>query len=274
MLLDLLDLHLEDHGLSGQVRHIVLGKGDVQLLLVAGFQSHDLLLEAGDKGTRAQLQAVIFSLTAFEGHAVVKALKVDDGGVPVLGFPVHADQAGGAGDVGLELVLNVLVSDGRLSLGGGEALVLAQLHLGTDGDQGLESKALLADLHYLCLGVTHIVQALLLHSFLIGAGVDDIDGILIKHAGAVHPLNDLAGGLALPEAGHADMGAVLQISLLNGVFKLLSFHLDGQLHGALFFLFHVGDLHVSFSSCRRLVPSWEQPAFLLSPGYSNRCGSV
>lgn len=136
VLLDLLDLHLEDHGLSGQVRHIVLGEGDVQLLLVAGFQSHDLLLEAGDKGTRAQLQAVIFSLTAFEGHAVVKALKVDDGGVPVLGFPVHADQAGGAGDVGLELVLNVLVSDGRLSLGGGEALVLAQLHLGTDGRPG------------------------------------------------------------------------------------------------------------------------------------------
>lgn len=46
----------------------------------------------------------------------------------------------------------------------------------------------------------------------------------------------LRGALPFRKPGHADMGAVLQISLLNGVFKLLSFHLDGQLHGALFFL--------------------------------------
>ena len=92
---------------------IVLGEGDVQLLLVAGLHAHDLLLKAGDKGAGAQLQAVVLALAAFEGHAVVKALEVDDGGVPVLGLPVHADQAGGAVDVGLELALNVLVGDLR-----------------------------------------------------------------------------------------------------------------------------------------------------------------
>ena len=51
------------------------------------FNAHDLLLEAGDKGTGAQLQAVVLALAALEGHAVVKALKVDDGGVARSGLP-------------------------------------------------------------------------------------------------------------------------------------------------------------------------------------------
>ena len=57
--LDLLDLDLKDHVLAGQLGHIVLGEGDVQVLLLAGLHAHHLLLEAGDEGAGAQFQAVI-----------------------------------------------------------------------------------------------------------------------------------------------------------------------------------------------------------------------
>ena len=94
--------------------------------------------------------------------------------------------------------------------------------------------------------VAHVLQVLLLHGGLIGGGIDVVDGLLIEHGGAVHALDDLAGGLALPEAGDGDVLAGLQICLLNRGLKRIRLYLDGQLHGAVFFFLYVGDLHEFF----------------------------
>ena len=280
-LLDLLDLDLEHHGLAGQVGHIVLGEGDVQILLVTSLQADELILKAGNEGAGADLQAVILALATLEGLAVLKALEVDDGGIAQLDLTVHRDQAGSTADIRLQFILHILISNADLSLGGGEALVLLHLGLGADRNQGSKDQALLlVDLHDVHDGVAHILQALLLHSGLIGTGIDVVDGILIKHAGAVHPLNDLAGGLALPEAGDGDAGAALQVSLLNRSLKLVGFHMDRQLDCAVFFLFDVGDLHVTFppvgagGRARNPLPGHSLPRRILSPRYFIRYMSV
>ena len=263
---------MEHNGLAGQTGVIVLGEGDVQVLLVAGLGAHQLLLEAGDKGTGTQLQVIVLALAALKGLAIVKALKVDDHGVAVLGGAVHADQTGGPVDVGLEFLIHVLVGDLGHVLGGGQALIGAQLHLGTDRDQSLKGQAVLAHLNDLDLGVTHVIQLLLLHGLGISAGIDLVDGLFIEHAGAIHALDDLPGGLALAEAGDADALAVLLIGLLNGSLKRVGLHLDGQLDGALLFLLNTGDLHfVKFllSACHTLQRR-NDIAFLLSSRYSIR----
>ena len=267
---------MEDHGLAGQVGVVVLGEGDVQILLLPGLHADHLLLKAGDEGAGAQLQLIVFALAALEGGAVVESLKVNDGGVALLGLALDAYKAGGPLDVGLELVVNVLLGDLDLLLGSGQALVGAQLDLGADGDQRLEGEALLAHLNDFHLGIAHVVQVLLLDGLLIGAGVDGIDGIFIKHAGAVHPLDDLPGGLALAEAGDGDAAAVLQIGLLNSSLELLRSDLDGQLDRALFFLLNTGDLHLSIFllwACPAPI-NWSNRAFLLSPRYFIRYMSI
>ena len=241
-----MNLHLEDNSLTGQFGVIVLGEGDVQLLLVAGFGTHELLLEAGDEGTGAQLQAVALGLAAIEGLAVQEALEVNHHSIAVLGRPLHGHHAGGTVDEGLELVVDVLIRDGDLGLLSSQALVLAQLHLGSDGDQGLEGQALLAHIHDLHLGPRHGIQLLLLNRLGIGLGVQVVDSILIKHAGAVHALDDLPGGLALAETGHADLAALLLVDLLDSGLELLLADLDHQLDGALLLLLDALDIHVVY----------------------------
>ena len=269
-LLDLLDLHVEHHSLAGQILHIVLGEGDVQILLIAHAQANELILKAGHEGAGADLQAVIGALAALEGLAIVKALEVDDSSIAHGDGTLHAHQTSGTLDIGLQLILDVGIGDLVKGLGSLQALILAQLHLGAHGDQSSKGQAVLAHLHDVHDRVAHILQALLLHSSLIGAGVHIVDGVFIKHAGAVHALDDLPGGLALTEAGDADAVAVLQISLLNGSLKLAGLHLDGQLHCALFFLLNVGDLHVTFPPVSARDPSVLRTPCILSPWYFTR----
>ena len=57
---------------------VVLGEGDVDVLLLTGLHADDLILKAGDKAAGAQLQVEVLTLAALEGNAVVEALKVDD----------------------------------------------------------------------------------------------------------------------------------------------------------------------------------------------------
>ena len=240
-----MDLDLEHHGGAGQILGvIVLGEGDVHVLLVAGLGANQLILKAGDKGAGAQLQAVALGLAAVKGNAVLEALEVDDHGVAVLSLTLHGHHTAGAVDVGLELVVDVLVGDLDLFLLSGETLVLAQLHLRTDSDGGLKGQAVLAGLQNLHVGPGHHVQLLLLHGIGIGLGIELVDGIFIEHAGAEHTLDDLPGSLALPEAGHVDLVALLQISLLDRGLKLLAADLDDQLHGALFLLLDAFDIHL------------------------------
>ena len=244
-----MNLDLEHHGLTGQVGVIVLGEGDVNVLLIAGLQTHDALFKAGNKGVGAQLQGVVLGLAALEGHAVVKALKVQQNGIAHLGLALHVYQAGRALDIGLELVFDVLVGDGDSFLLRTQALVRTDLGLGSDGDHGLKGKAVLAHLQDFHFGVGHHIQLLLLHGLGVSGGIKLFDGVFIEHAGAVHTLDDLPGGLALPEAGDGDAAPLLLVDLVQRGLKLLSPDLDDQLYGAVLYVLFTLDVHLLTSSC-------------------------
>ena len=174
-------LNLEYHGLAGQVRVVVLGEGDVDILFVSGLHARDLLLKAGDKAVRAQLQAVIGPLAAVEGLTVQEALKVDDGGVALLGLPLHGHQTGVPVAELLEPLVHVSGGDLHLFLLSGQALVLAQSDLGIHGDSGLEGKAVAGGVaHQLHGRIAHHLELLLLHGLFIGIRERYIDGLLEK----------------------------------------------------------------------------------------------
>ena len=244
-----MDLHLEDHGLAGQIRMIVLGEGDVQILLVAGLGAHQLLFEAGDEAVGTQLQAVVLTLAAVEGLAVQETLEVDDHGVAFLGLALHAHETGVAVGELLEALVHVSGGDLHLVLGSREALVLAQRDLGIHGSSGLEGEAVLRALaHHLHGGIAHDLELLLLHSGLIGIGERNIDGFLEKHLCAVHALDHLAGGLAGTEARDIDLLAHLLICLFDGSLKLRRTHLNGQRDLTFFQFFTAFDTHFVYSS--------------------------
>ena len=248
-----MELNLKHGGLALELLGVVvLGEGDIQVFLVAGLHAHQLVLEAGDKGVGAQLQAVVLSLAAVKGLALQEALEVDDHGVAVLGLPIHTHQAGVPVGEGLQALVHVSGGDLDLLLGGAQALVLAQSDLGIHRGGGLEGKAVLRhlalDLHS---GVAHHLEILFLHRSLIGLGERNIHGLLEKHLSAVHPLDDLPGGLAGAEARHVDLLAHLLIGFFDGSFKLRCTDLDGQDDLALFDLFAAFHTHLVYSSVHR-----------------------
>ena len=77
-LLDLVDLALEGRGLAGQLLGVVLGEGDLDILLFAGLETDQLILEAGDERAGAERQGVALGLAALEGLAVDIAVKVHE----------------------------------------------------------------------------------------------------------------------------------------------------------------------------------------------------
>ena len=239
---------MEDHGLAGQLGGVILGEGDVDVLLLAGLHADDLVLKAGHEAAGAQLQVVALALAAVKGHATREALKVDVGGVALLGSPVHADEAAVAVGHLTEAVVHVGGHHLDLRLGSLQALILAQLHLGVHGHGALEGAALGVHALQLHLGIAHHVQLLLRHGGLIGVGQHDIHGFLIKDLGAIHLLDDLAGRLAGAEAGHVDLAAHLQIRLVDSGLKLLGADGNGQCHSALLYLLAALDIHGCCSS--------------------------
>ena len=114
-------------GLPASSAGVVLGEGDVDVLLLAGLHADDLILEAGDKAAGAELEVEVLTLAALEGNAVVEALKVDVGGVALLGGAVHAHETAVAVGHLLQAGVDVGGHDLDLGLGGLKALVLARV---------------------------------------------------------------------------------------------------------------------------------------------------
>ena len=236
--------------MPAKILGVVLGEGDVDVLLLTGLHADDLILKAGNEAARADLQLVVLALAALEGNAVVKALEVDDGGIALLDLAVDGNEAGLTLGHLVQALLDVVRRDLDLFLHGAHALVLAQLDLGIDRDGCLEGKAVLADLivHDLDLGIADHIEAAGADGLRICIGKRSVHSVAVEHALAVELFDHFAGRLAGTEAGHADLIAHLEIRLLNGGFKLLGSHFDGDGNLALFELFNRLDIHVSFSS--------------------------
>ena len=228
---------MEHNRLAGKLGRIVLGEGNVNVLLLAHLHADELLLKAGNEAAGADLQVKILALAAVEGHAVVKALKVDVGGVALLYGALHAHQTAVALGHFLQAGVHVGSHDLHSGLGSLQALILAQLYLGIHGNGGLEGHAVLAAVLQLYLGITHYIQLFLADGLLIGVGQHNIHGLLIEDLHTVHALNDLARSLAGAETGDVHLAAHLQISLVDGSLKVLGADFNGQCDLALFQFF-------------------------------------
>ena len=243
---DGVELHMEDRVLALEVfRMIGFGELDVQVPLLADLHAHHLLLEAGDEGVGANDQRLMLGGAAVELHAVHSAGVIQLRLVAVLQPPVgHVHHPGNA----LLLLLNagIHLRVGHLADGAGhvQLLVLAQLDFRHHVHFAAELQ-ILAGFHglHIHLGTGHGLEVVFFHGLIVGFGEQDIQSVLIKNALAEHILNQLAGRLALAEAGNVDLSAQLQIRLLQRVFKLRRGCLEADLYfvaAELFYrMFHV-----------------------------------
>ena len=211
---------MEDDRLAGQLFRVVLGEGDVDVLLIAGLQADELLLKPGHKRVGAQLQRVALGRTAVKRLAVQKALKVDVDGISHLGGAVHVQHAGVALLDDLDLLVDGLVRNLLLLLIGLDALVLAQHRHGIQRHvKGKLDALVVRDLDVGDAGLSDDAELALLHAGVIAVGGQLVHGVLIEHLAAVHTLDHLPRGLALAEAGDIDILFILQVGLLHGLFK-------------------------------------------------------
>src|SRR5205085_11411938 len=94
--------------------------------LVAGTRADELLLEAGDQASAAQLDDLVVALAALERHAVDRALVVDDDEVALLRGTLDRLESREVLAQVLELVRDALLVDLRLALADLEAGVVAE----------------------------------------------------------------------------------------------------------------------------------------------------
>ena len=112
-----------------------------------------------------------------------------------------------------------------------EGLIIAQRHVGYDEYLGGKLQFLAgADLLQVKLGLVNGMDAFLLDGFPVRVGEDDIKGIVIENAGAIHGLYQFARGLALAKTGYVDLPPCLQVGLLHCFVKRLSRYAEAEFY--------------------------------------------
>ena len=119
---------VEDRVLAGELLGlVVVGEGDLDLALLAGFGAGQLLLEALDQAAAAELEQVVGGGAALERLAVEQALEVDQQRVALGGGALDRLELGEAFADPLDLAVDDVVGDLGLGPADLEALVLAEL---------------------------------------------------------------------------------------------------------------------------------------------------
>ena len=234
-------MYLDAEGgvLTGQLRRVGGGEGDVYIPLLVHTGACHLLLKAGDKVAAAQQQGIALPLAALEGHAVHKALEVQHHLVAHGGAVGVRHIQMGAG-VLLQRGLGVLLGQLSLRVHGAEPLVLPQLHLGVQVDEGGKDIPVGADLLHRQGGGTgdgDILPADGLHQRL---RVGLVHGLLIEEVAAVDGLDLLAGRLAL----HGTQGLDAVVAVHQRLLPCVAVHGHRQAHLTVFRnVFTLFDLH-------------------------------
>ena len=194
-----LDLDVEDDRLAGQVLVIILGEGDVEILLLAGLHADDLILKAGDEAAGAQLQARSSRpCRPRTATPLSKPSKSMTAVSPFLASRSTDTRRALRSAMLIEALLDIVGADLDLFLLSRQALVLAQsLTSGYTGNGSLEGEAVLGDLRppsrrrdsHNDLQASPAQQRPA-----IGLGECDIDGFLEKHLCAVHAARSSCGG--------------------------------------------------------------------------------
>ena len=206
-----------------------------------------------------QLQGIALPFAAVKGNAVHKALKIDVSRVAVLsGAALHGDHAAVTLLELFDLAVDDLLGDLSDLLGGLQALIFFQLHLGLDGDGGLEDNAVLLahgeDLH---LRTGDGLNAGLLHGVGIALGIQAVDSLLKKDLRAIHFFNHGLGGLALTEAGDGNLFNLFPIGGIDPFVKILGGDAHLKLIGVCVSFFCRSQTHFtsSYHLVQKLPPS-------------------
>ena len=131
--------------------------------------------------------------------------------------------------------VDIVIGQLRCGTGGGQALVLSQLHLRVEVNEGGEGVPLGADGQNIQLRRAGHADVLLPHGLHQRHGESAVYRVLIKHIIAVLFFHLLPGGqgtvLLLKQS------FALLIRVIERLFPCILFHLDGQYHPAVFFVF-------------------------------------
>jgi len=220
---------------------------DIPLLLRA--DARYLLLEAGDKHPAAQQQGIAFALAAFEGYAVHEALEVQRDFV-AHGGPVLLLLHQMLRQETLDGLVGVVVGELDILPRGGQALVLTQLHLRVQVDEGGEGVAVWADGLHVQGGRGGDLDVLGGDGLHQCGGEGLVHRLLIEQIVAVCLFQRLTGSLAHGVALHRVQGLDLLIGVVQGLLPRITLHGDGQAQLAvgqlLFLLQDHGDSSISF----------------------------
>ena len=248
-LLDFMDLALKDSGLSSKfLRMILLGEGDVNVLLIPGFQADQLIFKPGDELTGTDNEGVILRLAALKRNAVDRAVKVKYRGVARLDLALNGRNGRVALRHALNFTLHVLVGNNRLDILGRKALVCPKRHFRFNRYLGDKDKAVLIDGRNVDIAGADRLGAGLFERRFIRFRIAYINRFLVEKALAVHLFDDLARRLALAEARNIDFRDVLVIRLFARCVKRRLVDCDLKRYDALFFFFHLVQFHISISS--------------------------
>ena len=240
---------MEHDLLTGKILLIILRESDVDVLLLTGFHTDDLILKAGNKAAGAQLQLVALPLAAGKGNAIIKAFKVNHGSVALFGGTIDRDKARIALRHFVQALIHIFVADVDLFLRCADSLILAEFDIGIDRNGRLKGEAVLCHIaDHLHLGIADGVKFFTLHRVRVCRRERLVHRITVENLRAIQLLDHLAGGFAGAKAGNADLSARLGVGLGNSGLKLLSANLDLERDSALLQLFHILDSHVSISS--------------------------
>ena len=225
----------------------------------------DLILEAGDEGAAAQSQAVVLCLAAIESNAIDEALEVDIGDVAVLCSTLTGQLTGIALLHTLQLSVHSLIGNSMDRLLHGQTGIITNLDFGLDSDlHGQGSTLGLACRINGDLRAANRLNASFLDGCLVSFGEQLVDGVIGKDISAVHLLDQSTGSLALTEAGHRVLLALLLEDVGNCSLEGLSVNRELQLCHALFELFALDEIHLCILHSKILL-RWGGWTRLLQP---------
>ena len=212
---------------------MILGReGHVEVLLFADVHADHLLFKARNEGVAADLEGLALGGAARKLHAVHAAGVIEVHGVALGNHAiVHRDFRGLLIALLLDFGVHIVLGHEGVFLLDLDALVLAQGHVRLDEHFAGELQVLAgADLLDIDLRTVDDLKFVLVDGRAVNFVKDQLEGLVIENAFAVHVLNHLARGVSLAEAGDRDLAAHLDVCLAHRLVKLGRVDVKGKFH--------------------------------------------